>query len=72
MKWTECIAREGKGSFGNLGIGGDNIVTDLINALPGNSSVNTVQHATIDKTLFYVVRTMPSAGNGPMNSQPHM
>jgi hypothetical protein len=24
------------------------IVTDLINALPGNSSVHTVQHATIE------------------------
>jgi hypothetical protein len=23
------------------------IVTDLINALPGNGSVNTVQHATV-------------------------
>jgi hypothetical protein len=29
-----------------------NIVTDLINALPGNSSVNTVQHATIDEAVF--------------------
>jgi hypothetical protein len=30
----------------------DNIVTDLINALPGNSSVNTAQHATTDETVF--------------------
>jgi hypothetical protein len=30
------------------------IVTDLINALPSNSSVNTVQHATIEEALFYV------------------
>jgi hypothetical protein len=30
-------------------------VTDLINSLPGNSSVNTVQHATIDEAGFYVV-----------------
>jgi hypothetical protein len=29
-----------------------NNVTDLINALPGNSSVNTVQHATIDEAVF--------------------
>jgi hypothetical protein len=29
-----------------------NIVTDLINALPGNSSVNMVQHATIDDAVF--------------------
>jgi hypothetical protein len=28
------------------------ILTDLINALPGNSSVNTVQHATIDEAVF--------------------
>jgi hypothetical protein len=29
-----------------------NIVTDLINALPGNSSVNTVQYAIIDEAVF--------------------
>jgi hypothetical protein len=28
------------------------IVTDLINALPGDSSVNTVQQATIDEAVF--------------------
>jgi hypothetical protein len=28
------------------------IVTDLMNALPGNSSVNTVQHAAIDEVVF--------------------
>jgi hypothetical protein len=27
----------------------ESIVTDLINALPGNGSVNTVQHATIEQ-----------------------
>jgi hypothetical protein len=26
-----------------------NIITDLINAFPGNGSVNTVQHATIEQ-----------------------
>jgi hypothetical protein len=31
-----------------------NIVTDLMNALPGNSSVNTVQHATIKEAVFSV------------------
>jgi hypothetical protein len=31
-----------------------NTVTDLINALPGNSSINTVQHATIEEALFFV------------------
>jgi hypothetical protein len=31
-----------------------NIVTDLINVLPGNGSVNTVQHATIEEAVFYV------------------
>jgi hypothetical protein len=28
------------------------IATDLINGLPGNSSVNTVQHATIEEAVF--------------------
>jgi hypothetical protein len=28
------------------------IVTDLINALPGNSFINTVQHATIEEAVF--------------------
>jgi hypothetical protein len=45
------------------------IVTDLINALPGNSSVNTVQHATIDEAVFSVARAKLSAGNGAMKSQ---
>jgi hypothetical protein len=30
------------------------IVTDLNNALPGNSSVYTAQHATIEKPVSYV------------------
>jgi hypothetical protein len=30
----------------------DDILIDLINALPGNSSVNMVQQATIDEALF--------------------
>jgi hypothetical protein len=29
------------------------IITDLINALPGNSSVNTVQHAAIEEAVFF-------------------
>jgi hypothetical protein len=35
----------------------DNIhcITDLMNALPGNSSVNTVQHTTIDEAVFFYV-----------------
>jgi hypothetical protein len=33
---------------------GDNNVTDLMNALPGNSSVNMVQHAAIEKAVFRV------------------
>jgi hypothetical protein len=32
----------------------NNNVTDLINALPGNSSVNTVQHATTEEAVFSV------------------
>jgi hypothetical protein len=30
------------------------IVTDLINVLPGNSSVNTAQHAAVEETVFSV------------------
>jgi hypothetical protein len=45
------------------------IVTDFINAFPGKSSANTVQHATIDDAVFYVISATPSAANGPMNSQ---
>jgi hypothetical protein len=29
-----------------------NIVTDVVNELPGNSSVNTVQHTTIEEAIF--------------------
>jgi hypothetical protein len=32
----------------------EHIVTDLINALPGNNSVNTVQHITEDEDVFSV------------------
>jgi hypothetical protein len=28
------------------------IVTDFINALTGNSSVNTFQHATVEEAMF--------------------
>jgi hypothetical protein len=38
-----------------------NLVTDLINALPGNSSVNTGQYATIHEAVFYVL-SAPSRG----------
>jgi hypothetical protein len=38
------------------------MITDLINALPGNSSVNTVQHAKIEEALFSVDPT-----NTPVN-----
>jgi hypothetical protein len=30
------------------------LLTDLINALPGNSHVNTVHHATIEEAVFSV------------------
>jgi hypothetical protein len=35
------------------------IVTDLINPLPGNSSVNTVQHATIYEAVFSLSMVTP-------------
>jgi hypothetical protein len=41
-------------------------VTDLINALPGNNSVNTVQHATTDEAVFYAVRAEQRWNNGVM------
>jgi hypothetical protein len=34
---------------------GESIVTDLIDALPGNSSVNRVQHAATDEVVFFYV-----------------
>jgi hypothetical protein len=47
-------------------INNNNNVTDLINTLPDNSSVNTVQHATIDWAVFYAVRTEQQWNNGVM------
>jgi hypothetical protein len=38
-----------------------NIVKDLINAFPGNSSVNTVQYATIYEAVFSM-SSAPSSG----------
>jgi hypothetical protein len=35
-------------------------IRDLINALPGNSSANTVQHTTIEKAVFSVDLTNAS------------
>jgi hypothetical protein len=43
-----------------------NNVTYLNNTLPGNSSVNTVQHATIGEAVFYVVRAEQRWNNGVM------
>jgi hypothetical protein len=40
----------------------DNNVTDLINALPGNSSLNTVQLATIDEAVFSMSSALNSGG----------
>jgi hypothetical protein len=40
----------------------DRNVTDLINALPGNSSVNTVQHATIEEAVFSVSAVTSCSG----------
>jgi hypothetical protein len=41
------------------------IVTDLINALLGNSSVNTVQHATIVEVVFSMSSAPTSGGYRP-------
>jgi hypothetical protein len=40
----------------------ERIVTGLINALPGNTSVNTVQHATIDEAVFSMSSSPISGG----------
>jgi hypothetical protein len=37
-------------------------LTDLMNALPGNSSVNTAQHATIEEAMFYVSAVTSQCG----------
>jgi hypothetical protein len=64
-----------------FGLHDNHIVTDFINALPGNSSVNTAQHATIDDAVFYVVRTEqrrttglcnPLLGTGSVNTLPRI
>jgi hypothetical protein len=44
----------------------NNIATDLINALPGNSSVNMVQQATIEEAVFSVYAvTSQNSGQRP-------
>jgi hypothetical protein len=50
-QWEKCFAAQG-----------DNIVTDLINTLPSNSSVNTVQQATVDEAVFSMLSTPSSGG----------
>jgi hypothetical protein len=40
----------------------EDIITDLIKALPGNSSVNAVQHATIEEAVFSVDPTDAPVG----------
>jgi WD40 repeat protein len=41
---------------------GDSILTVFINALPGNSSVNTVQNSTIDEAVFSMSSAPRSGG----------
>jgi hypothetical protein len=42
----------------------DNIVTYLINALPGSSSVNTVHYATIEEAGFSMSSAQSNTRNG--------
>jgi hypothetical protein len=59
---------------------GNYIVTDVINALPGNSSLNTVRHAKIDEAVFFMSLAPSSGGstglcnpflsNGSVNTLP--
>jgi hypothetical protein len=53
------------------------IKSDLINSLPGNNSVNPVQHATMDKTVFSMLSAPGTKGlcnpflsNGSVNTLP--
>jgi hypothetical protein len=54
----------------NRGINSELIdtVTDFINALTGNSSVNTAQHATIDEAVF-LCRPRRAAVDQPVSKQ---
>jgi hypothetical protein len=45
------------------------IVTDLINAMPGNSYVNTVQLATIDEAVFSMSSASSNSRNGVLCDQ---
>jgi hypothetical protein len=45
------------------------IVTDLINALPGNSYVNTFQHATIDEAVLSMSSAPRNSKNGILCDQ---
>jgi hypothetical protein len=59
-----------------------NTVIDLINVLPGNSSVNTSQHATINEAVFCMSSAPstggktgfcnPLLGNGSVNTFPRI
>jgi hypothetical protein len=59
-----------------------NIVINFTNALPGNSSVNTVQHAIIDGAMFSMSSAPsiggttglcnPLLGNGSVNTFPRI
>jgi hypothetical protein len=49
----KCMPNHNKKAEWKRLFGGMYIVTDLMNALPGNSSVNTVQHATIEEAVFF-------------------
>jgi hypothetical protein len=46
-----------------------NIVTDVINAFPCNSSVNTVQHATRDEVVFSMSSASSNSRNGILCDQ---
>jgi hypothetical protein len=45
------------------------IVTDLINALPGNSYVNTVKQAAIDEAVFSMLSAASNSRNGVLCNQ---
>jgi hypothetical protein len=52
MGSVRCIAPFSRKPCRSVVIFCEHTVTDFINALPGNRSVNTVQHATTDEAVF--------------------
>jgi hypothetical protein len=66
LVWISCCSVSRASSchfvFAVFDLEAEYIVTDLISVLPGNSSVNTVQHARIEEGVFSVSAVTPRSG----------